>query len=43
MVEFGSIHNQPNPFMLRALESSKDEIIAAIAKALNKGLIKRGV
>lgn len=43
MVEFGSIHNQPNPFMLRALESNKDEIIAAIAKALNKGLIKRGV
>jgi len=43
MVNFGSIHNQPNPFMLRALEASKDDYIAAVAKALNKALIRRGV
>lgn len=41
-VERGSIHNAPNPFMLKALEGHKDEIVAAMAKALNKGLIRRG-
>lgn len=40
--EFGSIHNAPNPFMSRALEGGKDDMMAAIAKALNKQLIRRG-
>lgn len=41
-VEFGSIHNTANPFMVRALESSQQSIIDAIAKVLNKQLVKRG-
>lgn len=41
-VEFGSIHNTADPFMLRALDSSQQSIIDAISKALNKQLIKRG-
>ena len=41
-VEFGSIHNAADPFMLRALEGSQQSIIDAIAKVLNKQLTKRG-
>lgn len=41
-VEFGSIHNTADPFMLRALESSEQSIMDAISKVLNKQLIKRG-
>lgn len=42
-VEFGSIHNSANPFMFRALTSNQQTIIDAIAKSLQKQLIKRGV
>lgn len=41
-VEFGSIHNSADPFMLRAYEASEDTIIEAMAKVLNKQLVKRG-
>lgn len=41
-VEFGSIRNTADPFMLRALNASTDTIIETIAKVLNKQLIKRG-
>lgn len=42
-VEFGSIHNAANPFMLKALTTSQQSVIDAISKVLNKQLIKRGV
>ncbi len=42
-VEFGSIHNAPDPFFKRAIDTSKQAIIDAMAKMLNKQLIKRGV
>lgn len=42
-VEFGSIHNAANPFMLKALSNAQQPIIDAIGKILNKQLIKRGV
>jgi HK97 gp10 family phage protein len=41
-VEFGSIRNTADPFMLRALNASQDTIIETIAKVLNKQLVKRG-
>ncbi len=41
-VEFGSIHNSADPFMLRAYEESEDSIIETIAKVLGKQLVKRG-
>lgn len=41
-VEFGSIHNTADPFMLRALEANEQSIMDAISKVLNKQLIKRG-
>ncbi len=42
-VEFGSIHNSADPFMLRAYQDSEDSMIETIAKVLNKQLVKRGV
>ena len=42
MVEWGSIHNKPNPFMLRAVQSVEQELIDKIGEALQKQLIKRG-
>lgn len=42
-VEFGSIHNAPNPFMKNAFEQNKDEIVATMAAALVKGLTRKGV
>lgn len=42
-VEFGSIHNAADPFMIRALTNSQQSIIDTIGKVLNKQLIKRGV
>lgn len=42
-VEFGSIRNAADPFMLRALDNSQQSIIDAVSKVLNKQLIKRGV
>ncbi len=41
-VEFGSIRNTANPFMMRTLQTSQQPIIDTIAKVLNKQLIKRG-
>lgn len=41
-VEFGSIHNTADPFMLRALKANEQSIMDAISKVLNKQLIKRG-
>lgn len=41
-VEFGSIRNSADPFMLRALDNSQQSIIDAVSKVLNKQLIKRG-
>jgi len=41
-VQFGSIHNAADPFMLTALQNAEGSIIAAIAKVLEKQLIKRG-
>lgn len=41
-VEFGSIRNSADPFMLRALSTANDDIIETISKVLNKQLIKRG-
>ena len=43
LVNFGSIHNPPDAFMLRALNKADEAAIAAISKALNRALIKRGV
>lgn len=40
-VEFGSIRNTADPFMLRALQIAQQSIIDTIAKVLNKQLIKR--
>jgi HK97 gp10 family phage protein len=42
LVEFGSIHNKPDPFMLRGIANAIQEIIDQMGKALNKQLIKRG-
>lgn len=42
-VMWGSIHNTADPFMLDALKSSEEPLIATMAKVLNKQLIKRGV
>lgn len=42
-VEFGSIHNAPNPFLRQAFEANNQEIIDAMAKVLDRQLIKRGV
>jgi HK97 gp10 family phage protein len=42
-VEHGSIHNAPNPFFRRAFEAHNQEIIDAMAKVLNRQLVKRGV
>lgn len=42
-VEFGSIHNSPNPFLRVAFESNNQEIIDAMAKVLTRQLVKRGV
>lgn len=42
-VNFGSIHNTADPFVLRALNSSDQTVIDKIAVTLNKQLIKRGV
>lgn len=41
-VEFGSIHNAPNPFFQRAMQSSEQKIIDAMAKTLDRGLTRRG-
>lgn len=41
-VEFGSIHNTADPFMLRALEASDETIIETIARILDKQLVRRG-
>lgn len=41
-VEFGSIHNAPNPFMRRATEASTGQIMEAIAKVLQRRLAKQG-
>ncbi|KQO06906.1 HK97-gp10 family putative phage morphogenesis protein [Sphingomonas sp. Leaf242] len=41
-VEFGSIRNTADPFMLRALNASQGSIIETISKVLNKQLVKRG-
>jgi len=43
MVEFGSIHNAPNPFMQRGLMAGEQQAMDAIGKALNRALTKRGV
>lgn len=42
-VEFGSIRNAPKPFLRTAFESNNQEIIDAMAKVLNRQLVKRGV
>lgn len=42
-VEFGSIRQAPNPFVRTAFESNNQEIIDAMAKVLNRQLVKRGV
>lgn len=42
-VEFGSINNAADPFMLEALRSAQQPIIDTLAKVLNKRLIKAGV
>jgi HK97 gp10 family phage protein len=42
-VEFGSIHNAPNAFFQRAIDNSGQAIIDAMAKMLNRQLIRRGV
>lgn len=41
-VEFGSIRNAPQPFMRTAFDQNHQAIIDAIAKVLEKQLIKRG-
>lgn len=42
-VQFGSIHNSADPFMLRALQSNEQPIIDAIGRSLNKQLVRRGI
>jgi HK97 gp10 family phage protein len=42
-VEFGSIHNQPNPFFLNALNDVGQEVIDKVGATLGKQLTKRGV
>ncbi len=42
-VQFGSIHNAADPFMLRAFEDSQQSIIEAISKMLERQLVKRGM
>jgi HK97 gp10 family phage protein len=41
-VEWGSIHNAPNPFMRNAFDQAQPEAIAQLAKILNKRLMKVG-
>lgn len=42
-IEFGSIHNPPNPVMRKTLEDNQQAIIDEMAKVLNKRLVKAGV
>jgi HK97 gp10 family phage protein len=42
-VEFGSIHNAPNPFLRTAFEQGEQDAINQIAKVLDKRLVKAGV
>lgn len=42
-VEFGSIHNAPDPFFRTAFEAAIQDALDAVAKTLNKQLIKRSV
>jgi len=42
-VEFGSVHNAPNPFMKRALDTAQQAAIDRIAAVLEKRLTKAGV
>lgn len=42
-VEFGSIHNAPNPFFRTAFEQNKQAIVDAMKRVLERQLIKRGV
>lgn len=42
-VNWGSIHNQPNAFYLRALNSCGQEVIDKVGAILGKQLTKRGV
>lgn len=42
-VEFGSIHNAPNPFFRTAFEGSKDAALGQIKKILGRRLDKAGV
>jgi len=42
-VQFGSIHNAADPFFQRAVDNNKQSIIEAMAKVLNRQLVRRGV
>lgn len=42
-VEFGSIHQPPNPFMRSTFEAEENAILDVMAKALAKNLLRRGV
>lgn len=42
-VEFGSIHNAPNPFLRTAFTQGEQDAINQIAKVLDKRLVKAGV
>lgn len=41
-VNFGSIHNQPDPFFLKALNESGQDVIDKVGVTLGKQLTKRG-